>query len=215
MAAVIACGAGAALSHRSAAELWEMLGPMASVQSTVTVPSVSGRKPPRRHPHPPLALADTPRLTAQHAASRSRRPRTHARRPRQDALRRGFRPQGRPASRVHRPRRPGSRPTAPAVSSSAPSCASAAATGFRRRRSTPAIGRFTVDFLWPEQRLVVEADGYAAPPRPPGLRGRPRSRARARPVGLRLRRFSARPDRHSAGRRRRRSADRTRARWRL
>jgi very-short-patch-repair endonuclease len=41
-AAVLACGEGAALSHRSAAELWEMLKPQGGLVH-VTVPTTSGR----------------------------------------------------------------------------------------------------------------------------------------------------------------------------
>lgn len=44
MAAVLACGEGAVLSHRSAAALWEMLRPMAGPVD-VSIPSRVGRKP--------------------------------------------------------------------------------------------------------------------------------------------------------------------------
>jgi very-short-patch-repair endonuclease len=43
MAAVLACGAGAVLSHRSAAELWGMLAPRRGPVH-VTIPSAAGRK---------------------------------------------------------------------------------------------------------------------------------------------------------------------------
>lgn len=43
MAAVLACGEGAALSHRSAAELWRMLPPAGGVPN-VTVPTYAGRR---------------------------------------------------------------------------------------------------------------------------------------------------------------------------
>jgi very-short-patch-repair endonuclease len=43
MAAVLACGGGAVLSHRSAAELWELLDP-ADRWVDVSVPTMSGRK---------------------------------------------------------------------------------------------------------------------------------------------------------------------------
>jgi very-short-patch-repair endonuclease len=43
MAAVLACGAGAALSHRSAAELWELLSPRPGAVD-VSIASFSGRR---------------------------------------------------------------------------------------------------------------------------------------------------------------------------
>ncbi len=42
MAAVLVCGLGAVLSHRSAAELWTLLGPAGGLID-VTVPTVNGR----------------------------------------------------------------------------------------------------------------------------------------------------------------------------
>ena len=44
MAAVLACGEGAVLSHRSAAELWRLLPTRAEV-TDVTVPGTGGRRP--------------------------------------------------------------------------------------------------------------------------------------------------------------------------
>jgi very-short-patch-repair endonuclease len=44
VAAVLACGDGAVLSHRSAAELWEMLKPTSGLID-VTIPTTAGRRP--------------------------------------------------------------------------------------------------------------------------------------------------------------------------
>ena len=79
MAAVLACGDGAVLSHRSAAELWELL-PAAKGDVHVTLP---GRGRPRQapgHPPAPLPLADEHGHDAPQA-HRGHHPRPDARRP--------------------------------------------------------------------------------------------------------------------------------------
>ena len=185
MAAVIACGAGAALSHRSAAELWELLGPWIGPVE-VTVPSVSGRKP-----RAGIRVHRSPSLNASTTAHRGI-PVTTPARTLADLARTA------PAW-VHRKAVRQAEfiglPTGIATDRTRSELERAFLRLCRRHRVPPPevnarVGRFTVDFLWPEQRLVVEADGYAA------HRGRQAFRDdRARElelgtIGLRLRRFS-------------------------
>ena len=186
MAAVIACGAGAALSHRSAAELWELLGPWTGPVE-VTVPSVAGRKPRagiRVHRSPSLLNAAT---TARRGIPVTTPARTLA-----DLAR--IAPAWVHRKAVRQAEFIGL-PTGIATDRTRSELERAFLRLCRRHR-LPApevnvpVGRFTVDFLWPEQRLVVETDGYAA------HRGRQAFRDdRARELelgtmGLRLRRFS-------------------------
>ena len=165
MAAVIACGAGAALSHRSAAELWELLGPWTGPVE-VTVPSVAGRKPRagiRVHRSPSLLNAST---TARRGIPVTSPARTLA-----DLARTA------PAW-VHR------KAVRQAEFIGLP-------TGIATDRTRSELERAFLRLCRrPEQRLVVETDGYAA------HRGRQAFRDdRARELelgtmGLRLRRFS-------------------------
>jgi hypothetical protein len=60
MAAVVACGAGALLSHRSAAELWG-IGAYADIRIDVTVPDRSGRRRGQIAVHRPRSLPDDDR----------------------------------------------------------------------------------------------------------------------------------------------------------
>jgi very-short-patch-repair endonuclease len=53
-------------------------------------------------------------------------------------------------------------PTGPAASPGRTSFASAGVTAFPRPEANQQVGHYTVDFLWPEQRLVVEMDGWSA-----------------------------------------------------
>ncbi|MGH2987025.1 MAG: type IV toxin-antitoxin system AbiEi family antitoxin domain-containing protein [Solirubrobacterales bacterium] len=159
MAAVLACGDGAVLSHRSAAELWELLPPRKGPVH-VTVPVPGGRK--KRdgiHLHRSPLLPDN--ATTRHDAIAVTTPaRTLAdlRRTIEPALfRRALRqaefrgldlgdvPSDRSRSDLER-----------------------AFLRLCRRYRLPApevnveVGRFTVDFLWRRDRLAVETDGYAA-----------------------------------------------------
>lgn len=157
MAAVKALGDGAVLSHRSAAELWRML-PRADGDVHVTVASGSGRA--RRngivvHRSPTMARAET--------TMRERIPVTMPERTIAD-LRRGAgeklaRRATREAEYLRLPlgetNRDGTR--------SEPERAFLALCR-RHRLPLPAvnvrIGPFTVDFLWPAQRVIVEIDAY-------------------------------------------------------
>jgi very-short-patch-repair endonuclease len=108
MAAVLACGADAVLSHGSAAELWELL-PVGD--GPVSVPAAALRKAIREAEFRGLDLADTP---TDHTRSELER-----------AFLRLCRRFGLPEPEVN-----------------------------------VRIGGFRVDFLWREQRVAVETDGY-------------------------------------------------------
>ena len=62
MAAVLACGDGALLSHRSASELWG-IGSHGEIRIDVTVPDRSGRRRPKIAIHRPRTLPDKDRVT--------------------------------------------------------------------------------------------------------------------------------------------------------
>jgi len=158
-AAVLACGAGAVLSHRSAAELWSMLEPVDGVVQ-ITVPVAGGRA--RRagiriHRHPSLSRAET---TAQNGIAVTRPGRTLADlRPTISAgeFRLAVRQaeiQGLPID------------TRALVPDGTTSELERMFIGLCRRENLPIpetnvrIGRDRVDFLWRESRVVVETDGY-------------------------------------------------------
>lgn len=183
MAAVLACGDGAVLSHRSAAALWELLRPMEG-PIHVSVPSHNGRKAPagiRLHRCSSLAtkpiqsthqpnegaldglvpdsLAPNPLTTLRHNIPVTTPARTI------DDL------HGTVAPRLLR------RAIRQAELAGYALGAKVKTDGTRsdlesdflhlcRRAGLPApevnvpIGRWTVDFLWPDHRLAVETDSY-------------------------------------------------------
>jgi hypothetical protein len=119
VAAVLACGPSAVLSHRSAAELWQLLKPIAGPVE-VTVRTVGGRA--RR---PGLRIHRCPSLPARSTCVRRGIPLTTTARTLFDLQ----------LCRRH---------------------------GLPDPERNVRVGRFTVDFLWRDQGLVVETDGYAA-----------------------------------------------------
>jgi very-short-patch-repair endonuclease len=148
MAAVLACGDGAVLSHRSAAELWGMLKPV-SGPVHVTVPGTGGRRKRsgihlHRSPHiavttPARTLRDLRRTAPAKVVRRAIRQAEYDRRPIGDQ---GHETQGtrsEPERRFLRLCR-------------------------RYRLPEPEVnvkvGRFTLDFLWRQEGLVVEVDTY-------------------------------------------------------
>lgn len=161
LAAVLACGGGAALSHRSAAELWGML-PVTQGTIHVAVPARSGRS--RRggvYIHRPLSLplsaltrrngipVTTPARTIEdlRRTTSARDLRRAIREAEFAGLPLGEQAEGSDHTRSELERR------------FVHLCA-------RARLPKPEvnveIAHTTVDFLWPESRLVVETDGYAA-----------------------------------------------------
>ena len=164
-AAVLACGEGAALSHRSAAALWGLRRPQSGGSIHVTVPTTVGRSPRtgiaihrsrtlppsqttlRRHipvTNPARTLADLRRTSGRHAYASALR--------QAEILRLDTGPQAQPD--------PDPDPTRTELERRF--------FALCRRHSLPraltqqVVGPYTVDFLWPEQRLVVEVDGYGS-----------------------------------------------------
>jgi very-short-patch-repair endonuclease len=155
MAAVLACGEGAVLSHGSAAVLWKLLKPLDGPVH-VSVPTTSGRKHRRGiHLHRCRGLLVTrrdniPVTTVSRTIEDLRRisfpPRLLRRAIRQAELA-GYRLDGIETDRTR-------------------SDLEAAFLGLWRRHHLPPpevnvkLGRWEVDFLWRSQRLVVEADTW-------------------------------------------------------
>jgi very-short-patch-repair endonuclease len=159
MAAVLACGKGAVLSHRCAAELWALLPPTTGTVH-VTVPGNGGRDQRRD-----VRLHRSPSLTDTAATLHKRIDVTTPARTLAD-LRRTIDPAlYRKAVREAEFR---NLPLGDTPSDRTRSELAAAFLRLCRRHRLPVprvnarIGRFTVDFVWPEQALVVETDGYAA-----------------------------------------------------
>jgi very-short-patch-repair endonuclease len=178
LAAVLACGPGAVLSHRSAAELWE-LRPSAAATIDVTVPSRARRRGIRVH--------RSGRLAAEETAVRDGVPVTTVARTLLDpadvlptqALKRAIdeaQYRGRldltsiGAVVENNPGRRGAQLLAPATSPPERTRSDLEndflAICRRHRLPRPAVGAHIagheVDFAWPDARLIVETDGLAA-----------------------------------------------------
>lgn len=129
MAAVLACGPGAFLSHTSAAALWQLV-PQREVTRRVGIPVTT----------PSRTLVDLRRLLP--------RPRFAA------ALRQ--------AEYLGLPLDPELEPDHTRSELEARFLALCRRHRLPRPEVNVQLGTFTVDFLWPEARLVVELDGYRA-----------------------------------------------------
>lgn len=156
-AAVLACGEGAALSHRSAAELWRLL-PCRAHPVDVTVPSANGRTQRsgiRLHRSPSLTRAATTVRTGIAVTTPARTLRDLARCASGAEIRRALREAeilGYPLGHVE-----GDRTRSELEYRFLRLC---------RRHRLPApevnvrVGPFRVDFLWRKHALIVETDGY-------------------------------------------------------
>jgi very-short-patch-repair endonuclease len=159
MAAVKACGEGAVLSHRSAAELWGLLSPIAGPVH-VTVPGDGGRG--RRKG---IHLHRSRSLTEAVTTRRNRIPVTIPARTVADLRRAG---DVQIARRAIRQAEFLGLPVAEAGidPDGTRSELEAAFLSLCRRHRLPApevnvrVGPFLVDFLWADAGLVVEVDGY-------------------------------------------------------
>lgn len=195
MAAVLACGPGAALSHRSAAELWELL-PRRDGPVHVTVPTVNGRRQ-----RPGLRIHRSSTLTDGERTRRNGIDVTTPARTLRDL------PATVPSFLVRRATRQAEflgLDLGGIETDGTRSDLERAFLRLCRRHRLPSpevnarIGPYAVDFLWREQRLVVETDGFAA------HRGRQAFEDdRARELylharGYRVRRFSDRQVRRRA-----------------
>ena len=181
LAAVLACGPGAVLSHRSAASLWE-LRPSAAAATDVTVPTQSGRAKRRRirvHRSSRLAREETVVRDAIPVTTVARTlldladvlPTQAVKRAIDEAEYRGHfdltslravvenNPGRRGAGVLALAREPAQRTRSELEDDFLAFC--------RRQRLPrpevgPSIAGYEVDFAWPEARLIVETDGNAA-----------------------------------------------------
>jgi very-short-patch-repair endonuclease len=159
MAAVLAAGEGAVLSHRSAAELWSLLRPEAG-PSHVTVPCGGGRR--RRSG---LIVHRSSSLRRRHVSRQASIPVTTPARTIAD-LRRVAEPH-----EVRRAIRQAEYLGLPLEETATDRTRSDLERAFlrlcsRHRLPSPEvnvrIGPYTADFLWRDARLVVEVDGWQA-----------------------------------------------------
>ena len=167
MAAVLACGEGAVLSHASAGELWGMLrsrrppSPAAAdLDPHVTIPSEAGRR------RPGIVTHRSRTLTPTHVTIRLNIPVTTPSRTLLD-LRRTL-----PAKRFAAALREAEFLGLPIDQDFDPdgtrSELESRFLGLCRRHRLPkpevnvGVGPFIVDFLWPDQALIVEVDGHGA-----------------------------------------------------
>jgi Transcriptional regulator, AbiEi antitoxin/Protein of unknown function (DUF559) len=181
LAAVLACGPGAVLSHRSAASLWE-LRPSAAATIEVTVPSQSGRA--RRRG---IRVHRTRRLSLEETVVRDQIPVTTVARTLLDladvlptqALKRAIDEseyRGRfdlTSLRAVVENNPGRRGAKVLALAKEPEhltrsdleidfLAFCRRHGLPRPAVGPTIAGYEVDFAWPDARLIVETDGGAA-----------------------------------------------------
>lgn len=175
MAAVLACGEGAVLSHSSAAALWGLLRPIDG-PIHVSVPTTTGRKPRRGiHAHRCQALADSPSPPS-YLPSRGRRrggvplatlrdaiPVTTVARTIDDL--RGSIPPRLIRRAIRQAEFMGLRLDGIETDRTRSDLEAAFLRLCERHRLPPPqvnvkLGRWEVDFLWQEYRLVVETDSW-------------------------------------------------------
>jgi very-short-patch-repair endonuclease len=159
MAAVLACGEGAVLSHRSAAELWELLPPRGGTVH-VTVERAGSRR--QRHG---IRVHRSSSLPRDEVTSRSRIAVTTQARTIADLRRVATKGEVRRATRAAEFK---GLPLNHVKIDRTRSDLERDLLELCRRHRLPLpevnvkIGPFTADFLWREQRLVVETDGWHA-----------------------------------------------------
>jgi very-short-patch-repair endonuclease len=160
MAAVLACGPGAVLSHRAAAALWRMIA-YTPQQADVTVPGANGRK--RRTG---IRLHRSITLLPSHCTIRNAIPVTKPARTLDDLRRVSSAAEYAAALReAEYLRLPiGEQPAADRTRSEL----ERRFLRLCRRHRLPSpevnvkVGRVAVDFVWRDRRLVVETDGWRA-----------------------------------------------------
>jgi very-short-patch-repair endonuclease len=187
MAAVLACGEGAALSHRSAAQLWQVLKPM-NGPIDVTVPTSSGRRERdgiRVHRSPSVAVSTLTHDIGIRVTTPARTltdlegvvsPGLHRKATRQAEF------LGLDLGEV--------------VTDHTRSETERRALGICRRHGIPRpqanvrVGPYTVDLFWPESGLVVEIDSFGTHGGRQGFEDDRAIEMYLTGIGLRLRRFS-------------------------
>lgn len=184
MAAVLACGTGAVVSHESAARLWDLLRPgRARTPIHVTVPGADRGRRPGIRPHRVAALPDidltvvegipvtAPARTLVDLAA-SVRPRTLEQVMARAERKQLVRVQDLEAVLARRRGRRGTRLLLELLESrDSPALTRSAAEerflALVRKGALPepetnlTLDRFEIDFLWRSERVVVEVDGFA------------------------------------------------------
>jgi very-short-patch-repair endonuclease len=161
MAAVLACGEGAVLSHHSAAALWELLRPTDGAIH-VSVPITSGRKGrPGIHLHRCPSLI-APRLLITH---RHNIPVTKIQRTIEDLRDSSLLPPHLVRRAIRQAEHKGIHLEGVESDRTRSDLETAFLDLYRHHRISPPevnvkLGRHEVDFLWRNQRVVVEADSY-------------------------------------------------------
>jgi very-short-patch-repair endonuclease len=162
LAAVLACGEGAALSHQSAAQHSRMLPLSANPRPVqVTVPGTGGRR--KRHG---ITVHRSTTITPNEIVRRDGIPTTKPARTLADL--RPALPRRQWEAALDRARSLHLPVGDLAATDPARSHLERAFTALCRRHRLPPpevnvpIGPFTVDFLWPAERLVIETDGWEA-----------------------------------------------------
>jgi very-short-patch-repair endonuclease len=158
LAAVLACGEGAALSHRSAAGLWNLMSVSGSLVD-VTVPGTGGRRR-RRGIRLHRSLSLTPALTTRRNGIAVTTPARTLADLRSFATQDELHAAIRQAEVLHLPIGDGPEPDLTR------SELERRFVWLCRRHRLPAsevnvpVGPYLVDFLWRERRLIAETDGY-------------------------------------------------------
>ena len=158
MAAVLASGHGAMLSHRSAAELWRLLKPRGGIVE-VSLPSRTGRR--RR---PGILLHRRPSLTAESTTSRLGIPVTTSAQTISDLQ--STAPPHEVRQAIRQAAVLGLRLPPDMTPDRTRSELERTFLRLCRHHELPTpevnvrVGPLTVDFLWRERRLIVETDGY-------------------------------------------------------
>lgn len=158
MAAVLACGSGAVLSHRAAGALWRVLG-SAPERTDVTVPGGAGRG--RR---PGIRLHRSVTLLPSHCTLRGGIPVTKPARTLDDLHRvltdKEFAAALRDAEYRRLPIGDRFRPDRTRSDLEARFLSLSRRHRLPRPEINASVDRFLVDFLWRRERLVVEVDGW-------------------------------------------------------
>jgi len=180
MAAVLACGEGAVLSHHSAAALWELLRPI-NGSIHISVPSTSGRAAQRGihlHRCRTLSTPAEPSPSPSYLPSRGGRgrrllttkrhaiPVTTIQRTIKDLRTSRLLPPHLLRRAIRQAEHKGHHLEGIESDRTRSDLESAFLALYRRHRIPPPevnvkLGRHEVDFLWREERLVVEADFFA------------------------------------------------------
>ncbi len=174
MAALLAAGPAAALSHRTAALAWALVPPAGGGMVHVVLPGVHGRAAPagvvvhRSRTLGPDDLAERGALTLTgpertiEDVALGRAGARELRRMVEQAEAHGL--LRRPLDTTRRPRLRAALDAGPLITRSELEerfLALVHAHALPRPRVNALVGAYTVDFLWPQHRLVAETDGFA------------------------------------------------------